>query len=429
MNPKSSTSLSRRFVIYIVLFSALFTLIFSSLQFYTHYNNDLIWIGKAIEMFCISLFFLYVFHRLIAKHLHQIVRYAQNLTLDKLDEPLILSKPNKNDELDQVVAAINKMRISLMGDKQKLDEHQHRQQQILELMPVAVFVTDANGIPTYVNQRAKEILGDEISQTSIFSEFPKRYHVNDSPKKQVIAQALAGHKIYLDDMEIQTPTKRMQLEAWGSPIFNQRYEVIAAIAVFQDITARKLVEENRIRLAQAEEAEKVAMRLSITDESTQLYNRRHFNVEFPKEIQRAIRTQQMISFLMLDIDYFKLYNDNYGHLKGDEVLREIGQILKAQCQRAGDIPLRLGGEEFGVIFSGLTAEQAFDFANCIRIAIQDANIEHNFSHVRPYITASFGLVTLTANMQLTQVALYKQADEALYQAKHLGRNQVIQVCV
>ncbi|MDD5228506.1 MAG: diguanylate cyclase [Methylococcales bacterium] len=398
----------------------------------------IILISKMIQTFCVSLFIIGIFYRLIAKHLHKMASYAENLTFNSLDTPLILDKVNRNDELDRVSVAINKMRISLTDSKQKLDEQQHRQQQILELMPAAVFVTDANGCPTYVNQRAKEIFGDGIIQNSTFSELSAVCHAYISgtnrlylSEKQVITQALAGRKSYCDDMEIKpkTSANRIPLEAWGSPVFNQQNEVTAAIAVFQDITERKQAEESRIQLAQAEEAEIIATRLSMTDELTQLYNRRYFNIEFPKEIQRAARTSQMISFLILNIDYFKLYNDGYGHQKGDEVLCEIGQILKAQCQRAGDIPIRLGGEEFGIIFSGLTSQQALNFANRIKTTIQNAKIEHNFSGVDPYVTASFGLVTSAAGIRLTQMELYKQADQALYQAKHRGRNQVFQICI
>lgn len=167
--------------------------------------------------------------------------------------------------------------------------------------------------------------------------------------------------------------------------------------------------------------------LAITDELTQLYNRRYFNAIFPKEIQRAARENAIISFLIFDIDHFKQYNDNYGHQKGDEVLKEIGAVLKKQCLRGSDIPLRLGGEEFGVIFSNLTPREAFLFANKIRQAIVDAQIEHCFNSASPYISASFGLVTTLSSPQIQMDDLYKQADHALYQAKDSGRNKVIQI--
>lgn len=167
--------------------------------------------------------------------------------------------------------------------------------------------------------------------------------------------------------------------------------------------------------------------LVITDELTQLYNRRYFNNIFPKEIQRAARENMVISFLIFDIDHFKQYNDHYGHQKGDDALKKVGEVLRNQCLRGSDIPLRLGGEEFGVIFSGLFPDEALLFADKIRQAIADTQIEHVFNSAANYITASFGLVTTLASPQLSMDDLYKQADDALYQAKDSGRNTIVQV--
>ena len=167
---------------------------------------------------------------------------------------------------------------------------------------------------------------------------------------------------------------------------------------------------------------------AITDELTSLYNRRHFNQVFPKEIQRAIRDKQAVSFLMIDVDHFKQYNDNYGHQKGDEVLAAIGEVLKINCKRSSDIPLRLGGEEFGIIFSTvINSCQDIVFAESIRKAIETLKIEHAFNSVANHITASFGLVTVAnPSMETNMDTLYKLADEALYRAKENGRNQVKQ---
>lgn len=177
----------------------------------------------------------------------------------------------------------------------------------------------------------------------------------------------------------------------------------------------------------AELKQKIAIieQLAITDELTQLYNRRHFNLSFPKEIQRAVRENLTISFVIIDVDHFKQYNDNYGHQKGDEVLKTIGQVLKKQCQRASDIAFRLGGEEFGVIFLNLTDKEALEFANRIRLAIEQMKMEHLFNSASKYVTASFGLVTFSASANLSMNEFYKQADKALYQAKESGRNRVI----
>ena len=167
---------------------------------------------------------------------------------------------------------------------------------------------------------------------------------------------------------------------------------------------------------------------AITDELTKLYNRRYFNQIFPKEIQRTIRDKQTISFLMMDVDNFKQYNDNYGHQKGDDVLSEIGKTLKLNCKRASDIALRLGGEEFGVIFSDINNNKQMVFAESIRQSIEMLQIKHEFNNASSYITASFGLVSITKpSKEINMDELYRLADEALYLAKENGRNQIKEI--
>jgi len=170
-------------------------------------------------------------------------------------------------------------------------------------------------------------------------------------------------------------------------------------------------------------------KIAVTDEMTQLYNRRYFNDIFPKEIQRAMRDEKsVISFLIFDVDHFKLYNDNYGHKKGDDVLVALGAMLNAECHRASDIAFRLGGEEFGVVFSHSVDESGLEFVEKIRAAVEALNMEHLFNSAADYVTASFGFVSVNVdiNNTLEMDDLYKEGDKALYDAKESGRNCVVQ---
>lgn len=167
---------------------------------------------------------------------------------------------------------------------------------------------------------------------------------------------------------------------------------------------------------------------AITDELTALYNRRYFNQVFPEKIALALSTGRSIAFMMIDVDYFKKYNDNYGHQKGDEALAAIGKVIKANCQRSDDVPLRLGGEEFGIIFLGADCQQCKNFSERIRTFIEKLDIEHAFNGDVGHITVSCGVVTgdnLTPEIDMDE--LYRLADEALYIAKKNGRNQIKQI--
>ena len=126
----------------------------------------------------------------------------------------------------------------------------------------------------------------------------------------------------------------------------------------------------------------------------------------------------------MDIDYFKQYNDNYGHQMGDNVLISFAACLKNSIKRADDYAFRLGGEEFGVIFKCETKEKALEFANRLRQNIEDLHIIHAFSSTSQFITASIGLVCKNANDISDMDEIYKEADDLLYKAKEDGKNRV-----
>lgn len=165
--------------------------------------------------------------------------------------------------------------------------------------------------------------------------------------------------------------------------------------------------------------------LTIKDSMTNLYNRRFFNKIFPDEINRALRDQKSLSFVLFDIDKFKQYNDNYGHQAGDEALIKIGECMINICKRPADFPIRLGGEEFGIIFSGLDEDKSMQFAEQIRLQIENLKITHEFNTASNFLTASFGLINLIPDKETSVDRIYNSADKALYQAKQSGRNKVI----
>jgi len=185
---------------------------------------------------------------------------------------------------------------------------------------------------------------------------------------------------------------------------------------------RRLISE----ITRRKEVEKRLELMSVTDALTSLYNRRHFNEMFVQMINSAKRENQNICFAILDVDFFKQYNDTYGHHAGDAVLKRFAKVMRASTLRPDDYCFRLGGEEFGILFKGTqTAEQAKRFVERIRANLENEHIEHKNSSASNYVTASFGLVIKEANSVEESDKLYQEADELLYQAKESGRNRVI----
>lgn len=165
--------------------------------------------------------------------------------------------------------------------------------------------------------------------------------------------------------------------------------------------------------------------ISITDGLTNVYNRRHFNDIFPKLINSAKRNDELVCFLLLDIDHFKLYNDNYGHQMGDDVLIKFANALKHSLKRGNDMCFRLGGEEFGVIFKAENKEKALELANILRTDIENLAIPHEYSSTSKYITTSLGLICKYGRDIENVDKLYKEVDDLLYKAKESGRNKII----
>ena len=165
-------------------------------------------------------------------------------------------------------------------------------------------------------------------------------------------------------------------------------------------------------------------KLANTDALTDIANRRFFDTSLKSEIKRSARQHQPISLIMCDIDFFKRYNDNYGHHKGDETLKHVARALKSLCKREGDIAARYGGEEFAIILPATNIEQCHKFALLIEQKIKALNITHEFSPIAPYITLSFGCFCSYPNADTHTETLIKSADIALYKAKKAGRNQI-----
>jgi len=182
--------------------------------------------------------------------------------------------------------------------------------------------------------------------------------------------------------------------------------------------AEKMLARNKLlEMANAE-----LQRLALTDELTRLYNHRYFQMRLEEELQRAGRHGAPLSLIMLDVDFFKQYNDTHGHPMGDQLLKGLSQLL-CENVRVMDTVARYGGEEFAIILTDTTGEQAVQVADRIRSAIQDYPFPGRESQPGGIVTVSVGIASYPQNAS-TREELVQRADEALYQAKRETRNTV-----
>jgi len=165
-------------------------------------------------------------------------------------------------------------------------------------------------------------------------------------------------------------------------------------------------------------------KLSITDSLTSLYNRRFLVEIFARQLNSAKRNHKVFAFFILDLDYFKQFNDTYGHQKGDAALQEIAKLLKQKLKRSDDYAFRMGGEEFAGILLADNKHGIQEQLIQIHKACSTLNIPHAGSQVSDVLTASIGVCMVEQSGDRPFNELYKHADEALYKAKASGRNQI-----
>lgn len=164
--------------------------------------------------------------------------------------------------------------------------------------------------------------------------------------------------------------------------------------------------------------------LSYQDSLTALANRRRFDQALADNWAMAQRMRKPLALIMCDVDYFKAYNDHYGHQKGDEILRQLAQIISQVVVRTSDLATRYGGEEFAILLPDTTEEGAVHLAQQLQQKLQQANILHEYSHICRRLTISMGVAAIVPGSEQGPRDLVRLADEALYAAKASGRNRI-----
>ncbi|GEM_PF-2320937 len=400
--------------------------------------------------------------RRIVQPLHQLNIAAQQLAIGYWEQTLPIAR---NDEIghlarsfQQMVEQLKQSFDTLAAQNVQLRVNERKLVQFLEAIPVGVFVFDANGSPYYANQIAQQLLGKGVIPAVTAAQLSEVYqaylvdtqHFYPSHRLPVV-RALWGEATSIDDIEIHREDKIIPLEVWGTPIIDDYDKIIFALVAFQDITLRKqatlnqqrfterleqlnqqlaeysrtLEEKVLARTAELEQVNQELQRLARIDGLTQVANRRFFDECLQLEWNILRREQLPLSLILGDIDYFKRYNDGYGHPAGDECLRQVAQALKQSVKRPADLVARYGGEEFAIVMPNTPAKGAWHVATLIQAAIKQLNLVHAYSPVSDYVTMSFGIASLIPSLSVLPEVLIIAADKGLYEAKKLGRNRIV----
>jgi len=223
--------------------------------------------------------------------------------------------------------------------------------------------------------------------------------------------------LFLEHDKSETPL-RMHQSIVMTPL--QACEGKAASCLIQISDSSTSVKREKMLISHSDALKREA----ITDGLTGIYNRRFFDESYALALRAAKRNRSSLSLFMIDIDYFKQYNDHYGHVEGDKALQLVANTLRAQMRRPTDICARYGGEEFVMLIPGFTEEQAERFAERLRTSVNDLAIAHAKSSVQEHMTISVGVCTMTPDQGSEGKTLLRIADSALYRAKKHGRNRI-----
>jgi diguanylate cyclase (GGDEF)-like protein/PAS domain S-box-containing protein len=313
--------------------------------------------------------------------------------------------------------------VKLLENKIKLNNS--FLEMLFDAIPNPIFYKDKDGIYQNCNEAfSKTILGipksDIIGKTLYdFPELIPKKNADIYYEKDLELMNNGGTQFYEATVKCSDSISR-HYNFYKATFISESNEVLGIVGVMLDISEHKKV------LKELDEKNVKLNALSITDPLTELYNRRHFENIFNKHFSRLNRNKQKFAFMMIDIDFFKDYNDSFGHLQGDEILKKISKVLKESFLRPTDYVFRLGGEEFGIIYSYTDSDRALKSAQKLIKKVEALKLNSANKTVSDFITISVGLAVIEYldYQHLSITELYDKVDKLLYKSKDCGRNQL-----
>lgn len=292
-----------------------------------------------------------------------------------------------------------------------------------------------NGTSLYRRPFTEDAIGRDLSNTQIYRNLVLQKNENIAAIKSSVDDITRFNSFRrVDEYPLfvaAAMSKDEVLAEWAGDTIQRGIFILTGIILVSlfgnrlifNIKRRELAEKNALDARRKlEELNRTLSQLAMQDGLTGLSNRRHFDQSLTTEMNRARREHACMSLLMIDVDFFKRYNDRYGHQRGDDCLKKVAQTIQACIQRPGDIAARYGGEEFAVILPECDTEGAKNVAAHICQSMRDLHLEHEDS-IRKHVTVSIGIATACSPSPAAEAGeLLRAADRALYESKTGGRD-------
>lgn len=320
------------------------------------------------------------------------------------------------------VAVLAKDISARLKDKEELKSQQQFVDDVLGFAPIGIYHVDLEGNVTWANPEYAWMMGYESSQAVIeqITDFAAQCFYDAEKADEFMFRVFEAEEVIRFRCRLK---RKDHTFVWALCYAKATRDENGRVSGFDGFSI-DISETVRAEQDLKKANERLQM-LSVIDGLTQIPNRRKFDEYLDAEWKRHYRSKEPLSVILCDIDFFKFYNDNYGHQAGDDCLQQVAQAINGCTHRSTDLAARYGGEEFALVLPNTNSRGAYAMAEAVRNAVMSLHVPHEKSKVNEYVTLSVGVATTVPGPEKTAEALLALADENLYEAKEKGRNQSI----
>lgn len=353
--------------------------------------------------------------------LHLLAEKAREIRHGKWNQNIDFTVFNRSAyEFRELAQSFQSMIVQLQYNMKMMRRTQKQYKNIVDHITEVVYQIDPKGYWVFLNPAWEKVSGYTV-QEAIGEHFMSFVHREDRMKLYRMLRPLMNKELDYTMHQVRYKQKNggeRIVEFYCTAVFDDQGNLEGYTGAIHDITEWVHAERN------LQKANQKLEEMSFKDSLTNIPNRRLFEKYMDQSWTKALEQQTSITFMMIDIDFFKPFNDTYGHLHGDDCLAEIASTLQHEVEKHDGFIARYGGEEFAIIYENLHKNEAEEKAEALRNKVKNEKIPHRASEISDYVTISIGMIHRVPDETESITAFVQRADQALYEAKENGKDQV-----